>query len=317
MKPTLNACQLRGRTVTFFIGMSVFLFASLFGCSKSTGALDESQKAAMREVREIASVTATLLNVYMDARVTDMLVYAASCNRLREALDDPQARSDANQILEAWLKISGAYEAILLLDKNGVCVVSAPAVLVNRNLSDDSAFKGALSAKLSISDAHKSDVLTSLNSQPTGWATQFAGWTVGIAVPVMAGNDCKGVLMSYLRWSRIVELTASIIVGETGYVYVLNGQRQVIIHPTARLYGMRLQDPEINLPELDQAIKRKVANQSYEFQNFVTGRTATKFVGFAYPKGYQNFPGLGWTIGAGTDESEVVGGHPLWRKVFR
>ena len=266
---------------------------------ETDAALDDFDKAAVGELQTIADGASTILNVYMDARVTDMLVCSKVSGRLRDALTMPEARADANRILEEWLKISGAYEAILLVDKAGVCLASAPAGLVNQDFSDDEAFKGAIKGKLTISDAHKSDVLASLDPKSKGW-------TATIAVPVKGENDVAGVLMSFLKWSQLDRLIVNIRVGTSGYVYVLNKQNQVIIHPAEFLYGVSLRDPKINLSSLDEALTKKVPYYAYQFQDVRTRQLDNKLVGFAYPTGYGSFPGLGWTVGAGMDRSETM-----------
>ena len=311
-KRTISAAQgnVRSRILTLSIVVTILLATALSGCGRNASGPDEFEKAAMREVQETASLAAGLLNVYMDARVTDMMVCSKMGGPLRDSLTMPEARPDANRILEEWLKISGAYDAILLLDKTGICLASAPAGLMNQDFSNDKAFEGAVKRKLIISDFHKSDVLVSLDPKSKGW-------TAAIAVPIRTEKGLEGVLLSYLKWSRLADMMAGIQVGKTGFVYVLNGQNQIIIHPVKELYGTGPRDPRINLPALDDAIRKKVPNYTYEFKNVMTGKTDIKLVGFAYPQGYGNFPGLGWTVGAGADEAEIVGGHPLFRMLFR
>jgi len=239
-----------------------------------------------------------------------MLVCSKVGGPLRDALAMPEARADANRILEEWLKSSGAYEAILLVDKAGVCLASAPAGLVNQNFSDDEAFKGAIKGKLTISDLHKSDALISLDRNSKGW-------TATIAVPVKVENQVAGVLMSFLKWSRLAELVRSVRIGTSGYVFVLNKQNQTIIHPAEHLYGVSLRDPKINLSSLDEAITKKVPYYSYEFRNIRTNHMDTKLVGFAYSQGYGNFPGLSWTVGAGMDRSETMADGSILKSVLR
>ncbi len=145
----------------FCMGIAIVLMTAVVGYAQGTTAdanLDSSEKAAMKQLQAIAEVAANLVNVYMDARVTDMLVCSTTCTPLREALTTPEACGEANRVLEEWLKASGACEAIVLLDKAGVCVASAPEALVNRDFSGDEAFKGAVKGKLTISGFHKSDV---------------------------------------------------------------------------------------------------------------------------------------------------------------
>ena len=298
----------QSKILRFCIGI-ILLSTVAAGCSKIGSSVDESRKTAMREMQMIATYAADLLNVYMDARVTEMLVCSKTSEQFKKAVTDPEARTGANRILGEWLKTSKAYDAIMLVDKTGVCVASAPAELVNHDFSDDSAFKGAIGGKLTLADAHKSDALASLDPKSKGW-------TATIAVPIKAGKDSVGVLMSYLKWSRLRELTRSMPVGKSGYVYVLNRENQVILHPAERLYGIGLRDRRINLPNLDDAVRRRLGTARYDFENVMTHRVDHKLVGFAYPEGYGNFPGLGWTVGAAADESELVK-LPSWTELFR
>ena len=104
--------------------------------------------------------------------------------------------------------------------------------------------------------------------------------------------------------------------GETGYVYALDNQRRVIIHPSDDFYGVNML--EVGAPAaLDTAVSKKLAHAKYEYKNPMTGGTQTKFVGLVYPKGYGNFPDLGWAVGATADTAEIVGGHPLWDLLLR
>ena len=303
---------IRSRVITWFIGLTLIMVMAVGGCSqgaRTDGGPALEDESAIRETQDIAAMAASLVNVYMDARVTDMLVCSAICDRLREGLTSPGARADANRALEAWLKASGAYDAILLLDKTGVCVASAPEGFVNEDFSNDEAFKGAVKGKLTISDFHQSPVLTSLDPKSKGW-------TLAIAVPLKVGKDVEGVFVSYLKWKRLEELVFRIKVGRTGYVFVLNSKNQVIVHPAQQLHGVGVRDPQINLPQLDAAIRQKAPHFSYQFKNRKTDKMDTKISGFTYLQGYGNFPGLGWVVGAGADRSEI-GELPFLMRLFR
>jgi hypothetical protein len=292
------------------MAVAMFLVGLIAGCSRSASGVDESETAAMREVRELAGAAALLLNVYMDARVTEMLIGSKLGGPLQDALTMPETRPDANAILEDWLKVAVAYEAILLLDKNGICLASAPAGLVNRDFSNDEAFQGAVKGQLTITDAHKSEVLISLDPKSKGW-------TAVIAVPVVAENGTAGVLMSFLNWSRLRMTVLGVHVGRFGYVYVVNRKNRIIIHPGEDYYGLSLRDPKIDLPEVDDAITRKAENCVYDPRVISLDRLRTNFEGYAYPRGYRNFPGLGWTVCACASEREIVARDPILRWFFR
>jgi Cache domain len=299
------------RILPFCIGIAIVALSSVAGFGQQVqvrGGLDDFDKAAVQTLQAIATGIFRDLNVYMDARVTEMLVCPALSESFKEALAKPEMRADANRKLEKWLKTSGAYEAILVLDKAGTCLASAPAGLVNQDFSSNSAFQGAVGGKLTIVDAHKSDAVASLDPKSKGW-------TATIAVPIKVANKVDGVLMSFLKWSRLAALVMSVQAGKTGYVWMVNNQNQVVIHPNEQLYGESVRGPRIKLPQLDDAIKKKAPYLSYEFENIRTRRADTKLVAMAYPQGYGNFAGLGWTVGVGADRAEL-GPNQSLLKIF-
>ena len=94
----------RSRMLQLCTGIIIFLVAACGGCGQSItpdAGLGASEEAAMREVRGLAAAAASLLDVYMDARVTDMLVCSKICGGLREAFRTPEARPEANRALDA------------------------------------------------------------------------------------------------------------------------------------------------------------------------------------------------------------------------
>jgi methyl-accepting chemotaxis protein len=311
----------RKRFFLLFIGFAVLLATALIGCSRDFSAPQDLETPPVREVKEMAAAAATILNVYMDARVTEMLLASKLDGPIRDALTMPEARLAASRAVSEWENISPAYKAILLVDKSGVCVASAPTQPLNRDFSGDKVFREAISGRLALADLHKSDDLVSLDPKSKGW-------TATIAVPMKVDGGVVGVLMSLLNWSQVKQLVQTIKVGKTGHVFVLNNQSQVIVHVLERLYGLSLLDPDINLPQLHAAIRHGASHNAYDFRFTVTASnkagtriggtdiTGTRLVGFAYPKGHGNFPGLGWIVGINADPTELA--EPsLWRRFFR
>lgn len=87
-KSAAQGNQLR-MLLTFCIGVSIMLLAAGIGYSRSPKtdvAPDDFDKVAVRELQSIAAAASELLNGYMDARVTDMLVCSKVSGRLRDAL---------------------------------------------------------------------------------------------------------------------------------------------------------------------------------------------------------------------------------------
>jgi len=304
----------RVRILTACAILTFLLVAASVGIGRSpeaNTALDQSDQRAVQLLESIASCAATLVSVYMDARATDMLACSSTSGSLKAALLKPEERAKAKAVLAQWLSTYRAYDAMLLLDKKGVCLAAAPDGLEDGDFSTEPAFKEALSGKLGLSDTHKSDTIRRLNPES-------GGWTAAVAAPVRVGNDMEGVLLSYLKWSQLQDLANGVVVWGTGYVFLLNGHNQFILHPAgASHYGWGLNEPRIQIPSLDEAVRKRAPYHSHEFTNPKTGKQDVKLIGGACPKAYGHFPGLGWTAGAVADRTEILGEPSFWKRFFR
>jgi hypothetical protein len=296
---------MKNRILPWLGCVAIALMILVSGCSR-----ERSEKAAELQVRQMAEAAAMVLNTQMNERVTDTLLCAATCERCRESFSVPEAREEANQTLEKWLKISGTFEAILLVDKSGVCVASAPSGLAGKDFSNDEAFKGAITGKTALSEFHKSDLVDSLNPKSEGW-------TLSIAAPVVLENAVSGVIISYVKWSHLNKLIGSFIVGQTGGIFVLDRKAQIIMHRDTHLYGISTGDHRVNIHEIDNAVRSRAPYVRYEYKYGPTGRPEPKLVGFFYPGYYGNFPGLGWTVAASVSEIELGGSSSPWARLFR
>ena len=88
-KKSVGRGNRRSMILPVCIGITIMLLAATVGYGqgpKSDVALDDFDKAAVRELQTIAAAASAMLNVYMDARVTDMLV----CSKVKWT---PQRRS--------------------------------------------------------------------------------------------------------------------------------------------------------------------------------------------------------------------------------
>lgn len=308
---TLGKTWVKVGTACAIIAFLVMM-QSIGSCGSQDGnpVLNRSAERAVSLLQNIASNASVLVNVYMDARASDMLACAATSEPLKSALLKPALKADAKAVLAQLQDTYRAYDALLLLDRSGLCVASAPAGLEGKDLSADSAFKGALAGKLGFSDVHKSSTVESLNQKSKGW-------TAAIAAPVKVGNDVKGVLFSYLDWARLQKLVSSVQVGQSGYVFFLNGQNRVILHPAGSVfYGVALDDARVKLASLNEAVTRRAPFHAYYFENLRSRRQDTKLVGLAYPEGYGNFPGFGWSVGASADRTEIAPQRSLMERLF-
>jgi len=290
--------SIRNKLLLYFLLISLVPFA-ITGYIGYNTTLSEAENSARREMRGIAESTAQTLNVYMNDRVSDILVWS-DLRIIKEALEVAEVREDASETLREFVKLYGAYQFIALVDMKGNCISSSWPALVGTDLSNQEGVKMARGGRLAVLDLQKSALVEKIDPKSRGWASD-------VAAPVKVGGNVAGVVYCALKWKPLEDLLAAVKVGQTGYVYAVTRKMQAMIHPNPGLYGELVAGPKINLPTLDAAMKKKDPDHSYQFTNVRTGKLDDKIVGLAYPGGYANFPGLGWVVGAGADRSEISG----------
>ncbi len=265
-----------------------------------------AQEAVVREMTALAHSAANAVNVYMSDRVGDQLVWSRM-NIIMEALEIAEAREPAQETLMDLVKLSSSYEAVMLLDTRGNCVVSSSPLLAHKNLASDPLFVNAMKGNIYINDMYSDSRIAEMR-------TESGGWTVGISTPVKIGKEISGVLCTFLNWSVIEAILKETQVGSTGYVWMVNQNHQLIVHPSRNLYLEPLDGPKVQLPDLVDAMKKGENYHKYWFRNAKTDKLDHKLVGLAYPKGFGSFTGIGWKFGAGADMDEVLGFIP---RIFR
>ncbi|MBI5249472.1 MAG: HAMP domain-containing protein [Desulfomonile tiedjei] len=294
--------SLRNKLLLYFLLIALIPFA-VSGFVGYNTIVTEAENSAKRELRAIAEAAAGSLNVFMNDRVSDVLVWA-DLRLIKEALEVAEVREDASETMREMVKLYGSYEGIFLLDAKGNCVASSWPASVGTDFSAQEGFKGARGGKLTLRDAHFSKLVEQIDPASKGW-------TGAIAAPVKIGGNVTGVVLAYLKWSPIEEIINSVKVAESGYIWVVSNKYKPIIHPNKALYDQDITGPKINLPTLDEAIKRKDSEHVYQFTNVKTGKLDNKIVGIHYSGGLGNFAGLGWILGAGADRSEVMAYLPI------
>ncbi|AFM27440.1 methyl-accepting chemotaxis protein [Desulfomonile tiedjei] len=289
--------SLRNKLLIWFLLIAIvpFTVSGLIGYWTIT---TEAENSAKRELKAIAESAATSLNVFMNDRVTDVLVWADQ-RLMKEALEVAEVREDASETMREMVKLYGSYIALFLVDTRGNCIASSWPASVGSDLSGLETFKKAKTGKLDITDAHFDKLAEQIDPKSKGW-------TLGIAAPVKIGGNVTGVVLAFLNWAPIEQIVLSTKVGGSGYIWVTDKKPTPIVHPSRDIYGLPVGGPKIGLPTLEKAIKSKETEHTYSFTNVKTGKLDDKFVGVAYPGAYGNFPGLGWIIGAGADKSELM-----------
>jgi len=259
-----------------------------------------SKTAAARETKAIADSTATAMNVFMNDRVNDILAWS-DLRLIKEALDVAEVREDASATLQDIVRLYDAYEFIALVDAKGNCLASSWPAFVGTDLSKEPAVNAAKSTgKLQVVDPAYSARVAKIDPESKGWAAD-------IAAPIKAGGNVVGVIYTSLKWKSVEDIINKVKVGENGFVYVVDKKGRLIMYPVKADYGQDLAGQKLNLPDLAAAIKNKETEVIYKATNPKTGEVVDQLVGFAYPTGLGNFPGMGWAIGAVAPKNELTG----------
>src|SRR5271157_44076 len=219
--------SLRNKLLFWFLVITVVPLAVSAGIGLYTIS-NEAENSANRELRTIANSAALALNVFMNDRVSDTLVWA-DLRPIKEAIDVAEVREDASQMLRETVRLYGAYECIFLLDSKGNCIASSAPALVGIDFSGNDAFKGAKSGKLFITDFQKSPVVEQLDPAS-------GGWTLGIAAPVKVGENVQGAMLAYLKWAPVEDMMRGIPGFKSGVVWIVDSKMRTVLSFSRDLY---------------------------------------------------------------------------------
>lgn len=298
VREVLLGASFRGKLLAYFLLISLVPFgaASLIGYLSVWAG---GQASTIREMRALADSAAQTLNAYMSDRISDHLVWA-QMSTIKDAVGKAEVREEDSSFFKEVVKQYRAYEAIVILDEHGKCVVSSSSIFLGEDFSDTRFFRQAMKGEVHVEDMYQDSRVARLDPAS-------AGWTMSISVPVTLGDRVVAVLGSFLKWSAVETTLNKAKIGQTGYVYLINKDREIIAHPSRDVYRKPVGGPDVNLPGLDAALKNQERHVTYSYVNPKSGKLNYKIVGLVYPKGFGHFAGLGWKLGAGAERDEVMG----------
>lgn len=256
-----------------------------------------AESSAIDEMKVVARLAGELLSDHMNQRCSDGLAWA-EFSVLRQAVTASELRAEATELLQHLMKIYPSYAAAVILDANGIVIMSDRQELIGTNRADSPEFQGAKTGRQFVSDVHMSTFVKKIDPQSTGW-------TIAIATPIISAGNVIGALGTYLRYEDLEALIKPIEIHTTGYVFVTSTKNQVIIHPERDELFQELAGTKINQPELASALDKLADYFIYRYVNPKTQQTATRFVYMYYLQPTGNFPGLGWRVVAGADKEEL------------
>lgn len=233
-------------------------------------------------------------------------------------------RATIGNSFDRFVKESGgAYDLVLALNAKGELITSsrcdtngvelAPDVLLglDRDYSSESWFQTALQGRLALIDHHRTDLIPPrVDTQ----APHPENFHIGFALPVtdhLQPGRVAGVVFALVNWAPIQRLvtrkerprapTLAPDIYASSYVWLWGSDCDTILaHPKSGLYGKKVSEPEVDLPQLVAAARASDWDMYPEY--FFKG--VWKNAAFKHCAG-PDHDGFGWVVGVGIDNDDI------------
>lgn len=271
--------SLQAHFATTFAVIALTLTTSLSLLVGREAAL-EVEREIGRTLGEIAYQVGEKMDRSMWARRGEIAMLS-KLDTFRDPIDVEAARVLLEEIRTAFPAMSW----VGLLDIKGKVVVASDSVLEGTDIYLRPTFAEGEQGTF-IGDVHEAVPLTGVLFNPGGEAVKF----VDIAAPVH-GRDGKvsGVLAAHLSWSWAREVEHSVLgplkVRSAVEAFVVGNDRTVVLGP-AEMMGQKL--------DLTVLMTPRDPNLGWAIETWPDG--VGYLTGFGHADGYDDYPGLGWTV---------------------
>ena len=184
----------------------------------------------------------------LNDRVVDVTAWTGM-EVIQTAIEIGGGQAGANAFLEEFIKATGNFDLMAVIDRNGNCISSNLPQAIGTSFADQGWFKEAMAGKAQIGEFANNAVLKAL-------VPSSGGWSLAVAMPVTVGKEVRGVLAGYVRWDTVNTIIQAFPVQKTGYTYIIDRTEMTIVgHKDKELFGVKVTDPKINLPVVAQAFR--------------------------------------------------------------
>jgi signal transduction histidine kinase len=189
----------------------------------------------------------------------------------------------------------------------------APAVLaaLDRDYAKEEWFKTAMSGRMALVDHHRSDLVP---PRVLTRAPHPENFHIGFALPVsdhLEPTQVAGVVFALVNWAPIQSIvtrkerprapSVAPDIYSSSYVWLWGSDCDTILaHPKAGLYGKRVSEPGVDLPQLVAAAKGSDWDMYPEY--YFKG--VWKNAAFKHCAGPDR-DGFGWVVGVGIDNDDI------------
>ncbi|WML58583.1 diguanylate cyclase domain-containing protein [Neobacillus sp. PS2-9] len=266
--------------VLFAIGINAL--AAILSLTIGHQASEKIEKEIGNTLSATAYQMADKLDFFMWSRSGEIDVVS----QLKD-IQEPNDKEKVQQLLDQLQVSFPTFSWVGLTDANGKVVASTKGILENVDISERPVFQNGSKGQF-IGDVHDAVLLAKLLPNPSGEPLQF----VDISRPVH-GEDGKlvGVLAAHLSWEWSHQVEQEILKplkekNKAAEIFVISQKDQVILLGPKSMIGKRL-----NIDSIKQAQK---GQSSWQLETWPDGKKY--LTGYALGDGYQNYPGLGWSI---------------------
>ncbi|MBH3338973.1 diguanylate cyclase [Pseudomonas mendocina] len=267
--------------IALLVAALTWLLGTLIGEYSS----EQIRKEVGRDMAEQTYTMVDRLDRDMAGRAA-MLRVLASLQTLREPQDPKQVR----HLLDNLQREVPSFAWIGLTDAQGTVVASSNGVLEGASIAQRPVYMEAQKG-LFIGDVHEAVLLAKLLPNPTGEAMKF----VDISLPMSADRGKPvAVLASHLSWRWADEVRQAILAPiqkrRNVEFFIIGKDRSILLGPR-EMIGQSLQLPA--LEGLRPGASHWAVQRWPDGTEYLTGMTLSQ--------GYQDYPGLGWTVVARQD----------------
>jgi signal transduction histidine kinase len=264
-------------------------------------------------------------SIFGDAAINEYL------SETKNQRGDKVWRKSQTDLFNQHIRFRQVYDLILLVGPDGKLVTCSTInldgtalgeeivrELYSLDFSKESWYKEALAGDISRKDKHKSPYLTGPNGSDLN-ALPETLYHIGFAVPVKSFSPqdrYSGVLYSLVNWRHIQELVdvpgiKSYFNGlvkdkePSPYAWIWGADANTILaHKNRKLYGLKVNGPEINLPQMVEDGNSSFSGHYREYSYLGVMKNAS----YHHCKGPSAGPldgGFGWLVGVGIDNTDI------------
>lgn len=282
----LNAgrLSLRNQLALVFSSIALLLALTLVAVTEKVVRPDLEQNQGLF-LAELAYQTAEKLDHGMFERYREIQIFA-TLNRFRNLDTDVISQ---RSLLDTIQSTHTDYAWIGFIDQSGIVRASTQQILEGTNISQRPVFMNAQGQPW-VGDVHEAVLLAKFLPNPSNEPLRF----VDVAVPVMDDQGQQiGVLAAHLywEWARRIEISLSNTSNSfQNYseveTFIISQDHQIVLAPQSELKEALTQDVILN-----------AARQNGAGYLLDTNRDDAGYLtAYAQTKGYQTYPGLGWTV---------------------